>query len=288
MKKEYDNYIFDLYGTLIDLNVDKKKSELWNVMASLYSVYGCDYDPKEMMDVFFDMDKEERVSLKEKTGCRYPEIRIERVFARLLFECRRSHPVRTAIEGHSMDSLRNEYEKNMEKVISLVEGSDWCSNTANIFRILSRQYLKLFPGTIKTLQGLKERGKKVFLLSNAQAVFTVPEIEASGLKDCFDKMYISSDHYVMKPDTAFMNILIENEGLDRDRSVMVGDDPVNDASMAVLSDMDCILLNTSERGKKEIDDAVGMAVGYKSRAYGGSVTVINTISELPAYLPPFP
>ena len=49
--KEYDNYIFDLYGTLIDLDVDEKKTELWDALASLYSVYGCDFRSKEMMEL---------------------------------------------------------------------------------------------------------------------------------------------------------------------------------------------------------------------------------------------
>ncbi len=278
--KEYDNYIFDLYGTLIDLDVDEKKTELWDVLASLYSVYGCDYRSKEMMELFFEMDEEERISVVNSRGFKHAEIRLERVYTRLLFECGRVHPVTVTIAGKPVDVLRKDYGKDREKVIELVQESDWCVEVANLFRILSRKYIKLFPGTVSVLKGLRERGKKVFLLSNAQKIFTMPEIEAAGLNECFDRMYISSDYYVKKPDTAFMDRLLEDEGLDRNRSVMVGDDPVNDASMAVLNDMDCILLNTSERSKKEIDEVVDRTVEERGGSYHGCVTVVNTISDI--------
>ena len=278
--KEYDNYIFDLYGTLIDLDVDEKKTELWDVLASLYSVYGCDYRSKEMMELFFEMDEEERISVVNSRGFKHAEIRLERVYTRLLFECGRVHPVTVTIAGKPVDVLRKDYGKDREKVIELVQESDWCVEVANLFRILSRKYIKLFPGTLSVLKGLRERGKKVFLLSNAQKIFTMPEIEAAGLNECFDRMYISSDHYVKKPDTAFMDMLLNDEGLDRSRSVMVGDDPVNDASMAVLSDMDCILLNTSERSREVIDEVVNRAVEEKDGSYHGCVTVVNTISDI--------
>ena len=55
---------------------------------------------------------------------------------------------------------------------------------------------------------------------------------------------------------------------------------VNDASMAVLSDMDCILLNTSERSREVIDEVVNRTVEEKNGSYHGCVTVVNTISDI--------
>ena len=40
---------------------------------------------------------------------------------------------------------------------------------------------KVYPGVPEMLQRLKDAGKKVFLLSNAQALFTAPEISLLGL-----------------------------------------------------------------------------------------------------------
>lgn len=53
--------------------------------------------------------------------------------------------------------------------------------------------LSLFPGVPEMLQRLKDAGKKVFLLSNAQALFTAPEIPLLGLTKYFDGILLSSD-----------------------------------------------------------------------------------------------
>ncbi|MCR5508935.1 MAG: HAD family hydrolase [Lachnospiraceae bacterium] len=270
--KEYRNYIFDLYGTLIDLNVDERSTQLWTLLAGFYNVYGCDVSAAELKDVFFKADKEERELLKKERGLRYPEIRLEKVFSRLLFECGKDHPVSASVAGLGVDRLRAEYAWDKERVINTVLDSEWCMAAANLFRVASRQYIRLFPDTLKVLDGLKKRGKKVYLLSNAQKIFTMPEIEAFGLDERFDAMYISSDHYMMKPDTGFMDILLENEKLDRSECVMVGDDPVNDGSIAVNSGMDCILINRIGKSKEAIMSEIGKVTR------GGKAAAENTVS----------
>lgn len=62
-----------------------------------------------------------------------------------------------------------------------------------MFRAISIEELKLFPGVPEMLQRLKDAGKKVFLLSNAQALFTAPEISLLGLTKYFDGILLSSD-----------------------------------------------------------------------------------------------
>ena len=37
----YNNYIFDLYGTLIDINTDEWNDDLWKKIAILYAYKGC-------------------------------------------------------------------------------------------------------------------------------------------------------------------------------------------------------------------------------------------------------
>ncbi len=40
--KNYQNYIFDLYGTLLDIRTDEDDPLLWDRMAALYSCCGAD------------------------------------------------------------------------------------------------------------------------------------------------------------------------------------------------------------------------------------------------------
>ena len=43
MNKVYKNYIFDFYGTLVDILTDEKDPALWDKLAQLYQAYGADY-----------------------------------------------------------------------------------------------------------------------------------------------------------------------------------------------------------------------------------------------------
>lgn len=40
MNNVYKNYIFDFYGTLVDILTDEKDPALWDKLAQLYQAYG--------------------------------------------------------------------------------------------------------------------------------------------------------------------------------------------------------------------------------------------------------
>ena len=74
------------------------------------------------------------------------------------------------------------------------------------------------------MQELKENGKKVFLLSNAQRSFTYHEMEKLDIVKYFDKIYISSDHFVKKPNPKLFQILMEKENLNPKECLFLGND----------------------------------------------------------------
>lgn len=92
------------------------------------------------------------------------------------------------------------------------------------FRLLSRKKLVLYPEIKNILSGLKARGAKVYLLSNAQACFTVRELEEVSLSKYFDGILLSSDAGVKKPSEKFFNKLIEKYSLERTQTVYTGND----------------------------------------------------------------
>ena len=67
-----------------------------------------------------------------------------------------------------------------------------------------------------------------------------------------DRIYISSDYGVMKPDPMFMQCLIETEKIDIKESVMIGNEVRSDIKVADSCGMDAILLNTGRYSKNEI------------------------------------
>lgn len=74
---------------------------------------------------------------------------------------------------------------------------------AKRFRELSTTYIKLYSNVKETLIELKALGFKLYVLSNAQASFTVPELKKLGIYDLFDGIAISSDYKFKKPNLEF-------------------------------------------------------------------------------------
>ena len=72
-----------------------------------------------------------------------------------------------------------------------------------MFRACSTAYIRLYPEAKELLLDLRERGISVYLLSNAQRLFTEPELKMLGIYELFDKICISSDVGFCKPSHRF-------------------------------------------------------------------------------------
>jgi putative hydrolase of the HAD superfamily len=192
----FKNYIFDLYGTLIDINTDEWSDDLWEKMALLYSYKGADYSGKDFHNSYDNYCKDEKNIIK-KAHPEYKDnvdIQIEKVFKKLFSA------------------------KGIE--VTDKEVLDICA----VFRCYSTKYIKLYDGVIDLLETLKAKGKKIYLLSNAQRSFTLNEFNMLGLSKYFDGVFISSDHQVSKPSPYFYNGLIKEFGLNKKECVMIGND----------------------------------------------------------------
>ena len=195
----YQNYIFDLYGTLVDIHTNEKKAYLWKKMSLFFGMKGAAYEAKELRTAYETKIKEHEAALRtECRGSHVPEIDIADVF-RELFE---------------------------DKDVSVTE--EEIADLAKMFRAVSIEELKLFPGVPEMLKRMKDAGKKVFLLSNAQALFTAPEISLLGLTPYFDGILLSSDAGVKKPDPAFYEMLLTRYHLDPKECLMTGNDDIAD------------------------------------------------------------
>ena len=67
-------------------------------------------------------------------------------------------------------------------------------------------------------------GRRIYLLSNAQAIFTRWEMENLGIDHCFDGALLSSDFGVKKPDGRFYAALLSKYGISPEQAVMIGND----------------------------------------------------------------
>ena len=228
--KQYRNYIFDFYGTLVDIRTDEGSMSLWKKLAALYADYGADYKPSVLKKTYFKFVLEEEEKLLREGYTNHPEINLDIVFLRLLKEAPKKH----------------------ETLFRITDEREWVLFLSNTFRLLSRKKLKPYKNTVAVLKKLKEGGAGVYLLSNAQKSFTQAEIEVTGLAPLFDAVYISSDEGMKKPEPAFMEKLLDEQGLNKEECVMVGNDLDSDMELAAKCGMDGILLNTFPYSKKDL------------------------------------
>ena len=224
----YDTCIFDLYGTLVDIRTDEKKPELWERLALFYAFYGAEYTPDELHQGYDCLTAEMsagKAGIRKDAHEAYPEIRIEDVFMALFRK-----------KGIDADEVLSRH-------------------AGQFFRILSMEHLKLYNGTKEMLSALRDGGKKVYLLSNAQKIFTEYEINALGITPYFDGIFISSEHECKKPDVRFFEKLIHTYGIERDRAVMVGNDGVCDIEGAKNAGLATLYVRTEISPKEELPGA---------------------------------
>ncbi len=206
----YDAYLFDLYGTLVDIRTDEDRPSLWRETAKLYAKNGAVYAPEELHARYRAACAAESAAHPDPDY----EISIGRVFAAL---------------------YRNRGVAPSDALIA---------ETARRFRAASCARLRLYAGALPLLEALRARGR-VILLSNAQRLFTEPELKTLGLEDAFDAIYLSSDYAVKKPSPAFFALPLRDFGLLPERCIMIGNDPVCDVAGANRAGMDALFIRTA-------------------------------------------
>ena len=239
-------YIFDLYATLIDIHTDETQKHLWKRMASWYACFGAVYAPEQLHQSYLRMVQEETERIHEP----WPEIDLKKVFLRLWKEAPASC---TPAYACTDDAFVNA--------------------AGSMFRILSRKKMHMYPGTIETLQKLKAAGHGIWLLSNAQSVFTVPELVQTGLYDLFDGISISSDAGIRKPQKEFLEELLQKYALRKEECIMVGNDWTTDIAIAQSCNIQSIYLNTAKESSEALKE-------HLKQYPKGTVRVTDTITQL--------
>lgn len=210
----FHNLVFDLYGTLLDIHTEEPL-EVWEKTALYFRFYGADYTGEELRDAFDRVMAERNAKAGQSYEC-FPDIPFEQVLAQLFRE--------RNVTGNA-DSL--------------------AVNAAQLFRISSIEYLRLYPGVLEALDSLRRKGYKLWLLSNAQHVFTAYELRAVGLGAQFDGVLLSSDYECRKPDIRFYRALLQTHHLDPADCLMIGNDRETDIAGANAASMATLYLHTN-------------------------------------------
>lgn len=231
-KKQYKNYVFDLYGTLVDIHTDEEDKQVWEKLALFYGYYGALYTPEELHTLYWELIKKKEKTKKTELEAEpryaheaFPEIQIEKVFQELFW--------------------RKGVEADIELGI----------HAGQFFRVLSTEYICLYKGVPQMLAAIRKMGNRIYLLSNAQKIFTAYEMNFLNISQYFDAVLISSEYGTKKPDIRFFHILLDECGLKPEQCIMIGNDAKCDIAGAKLAGMDTYYIhsNISPECKKEPD-----------------------------------
>ena len=85
----------------------------------------------------------------------------------------------------------------------------------------------------------------VYLLSNAQRIFTEYEMHTLDIAQSFDDMLISFDYRTKKPHPRFFGILVDRYHLAVERTLFVGNDSRTDILGATQAGMHTFYVNSN-------------------------------------------
>lgn len=207
--KKYRNYIFDLYGTLVDIHTNEMKSYLWRKMSLWYQMKGAQYSPAQMKGMYHKF-----LAMEELRKDPEKEIRVNRVFEKMF----------------------------TDREVTVTETD--IVDTAALFRCISIESICLAEGVMPLFEKLKKCGKRIYLMANAQNLYAMPEIKALGLHPYFDGIMLSSDIGVKKPDGDFYLKMLTEFNIKPEASIMIGKDDIEDCHGAAEFGLDSCYIKT--------------------------------------------
>jgi len=188
--------LFDLYGTLIDIETDESMEEIYRGIAHYLTYHGVYLHRWEVRDRYYQIMKQQ----KELCGEECPEIDVEAIWNAFLRQ-----------EGVKADHERRK--------LALI--------LAQLYRGISRNRLQLYPGVKKVLDELRP-AYRMALVSDAQPCYALPEMKAVGLDGYFDPAIISAYYGFRKPDKRLIEKALDIMKLMSAEVICVGNDMYRD------------------------------------------------------------
>jgi len=154
-------------------------------------------------------------------------------------------------EGHEIEIDIREVFIELLRKKGITVTKEELQRIARQFREFSRTHLRLYAHADGLLRKLHEQGKKTYLLSNAQSVFTLDELKTLKLDNLFDDILISSDCGYRKPDPIVFEILMKRNGLNPEDCLMIGNDLYSDVLGAGRAGVDSYYIHDALSSKAD-------------------------------------
>jgi putative hydrolase of the HAD superfamily len=193
--------IFDVNGTLIDIETDEGMEEIYRAIGHFLSYQGITLHRQEVRDLYFEIMGEQRRNSHEA----YPEWNAVELWREL-------------IRRKATDYTRSLPPEKLEQMPVFL---------AELYRGISRKRLRPFPGVKQSLDLLRPH-YRMAVISNAQSAYGVPELNATGLLHYFHPVIISGDYGFGKPDRRIFQQALDALHLEPEQVLFIGNDLYDD------------------------------------------------------------
>lgn len=203
--------LFDVNGTLIDIETDEGMVEAYRAIAHFLLYQGVVVKSWSVRDLYFEVMKEQLVASTEQ----YPEFNVVLVWKEIL---------------HRLGVCCVPLEKMRQLPLLLAE----------VQRGICRKRLKCFPDAAQTLATLRKH-YRLAIVSDGQTAYAFSELTGVGLREFFSPIIVSGDYGYRKPDSRLFHHALNHLRVDPAEAIFVGNDYYRDIFGAREAGMGTVL-----------------------------------------------
>ena len=241
--------LFDVNGTLIDIETDEGLEEIYRGIAHFLTYQGILLHRWEVRDLYFQIMQRQRAGSTEKF-VEWDAVSVWREF---------------------LQQTGSDYTRALppEKLAQLP------LFLAELHRGIARKRLRLFPQVQETLDQLR-RHYRMAVVSDAQSAYAVPELRAVGILNYFNPVIVSGDYGYRKPDPRLFQKALAALEVQPEHALYLGNDLYHDIQGAQQIGMKAILV--SYNGANIASEAV--APDYVIYAFAELIQAINYFGKI--------
>ena len=208
--------LFDVNGTLIDIETDEGLEEIYRTIAHFLMYEGITLHRWEVRDLYFQIMQRHRAASSEKF-VEWDAVSVWREF---------------------LQQTGSDYTRGLplEKLAQLP------LFLAELHRGIARKRLRLYPQVQETLDQLRSR-YRLAVVSDAQSAYAVPELRAVGIRDYFNPIIVSGDYGYRKPDPRLFQKALATLEIRPEQALYLGNDLYHDILGAQQVGMKAILVS---------------------------------------------
>jgi len=214
--------LFDVNGTLIDIETDEGLEEIYRTIAHFLTYQGISLHRGEVRDLYFQIMQYQRMTSSET----YAEWNAVELWREIL-------------QRNASDFTRSLPTEKLQQLPLFL---------AELHRTIARKRLRLYP-QVREILDLLRLHYPMAIVTDAQSDYAVAELYALGLLGYFDPVIISGDFGYRKPDIRLFQKALDALQVEPQQALFIGNDMHRDIYGPQQLNMKTIFVS-SNQGEK--------------------------------------